>query len=96
MLTDAFLIILKGFLLDEWISSLNLPAIRIRGPELHHIILCHIQNSFSDTCKGLTETCDVEESSFRDDEQLAQKDHKGHGGEDHREDHEGLDRLQPV
>lgn len=48
------------------------------------------------TCKGLTEACEVEESSFGHGEELAQKNQEGDGGEDHREDHEGLDGLQPV
>lgn len=48
------------------------------------------------TCKGLTEACEVEEASSGHCEQLTQKNQEGDGGEDHREDHEGLDRLQPV
>lgn len=48
------------------------------------------------TCKGLTEACDVEQASSGHGEQLTQKNQEGDRGEDHREDHEGLDRLQPV
>lgn len=49
-----------------------------------------------ETCKGLAEAREVEESSHGHGDQLAHKHQEGDGGEDHGEDHEGLDRLQPV
>lgn len=49
-----------------------------------------------ETCKGLAEASEVEEPSPGQGDQLAQEHQEGDGGEDHREDHEGLDRLQPV
>lgn len=49
-----------------------------------------------ETCKGLTEACEVEESSSGHGEQLAHKSQEGDGGEDHCKDHEGLNGLQPV
>lgn len=48
------------------------------------------------TCKGLAEASEVKESSFGQRDELTQKHQEGDGGEDHWEDHEGLDRLQPV
>lgn len=48
------------------------------------------------TCKGLAEASEVEESSLGHGDQLTQEHQEGDGGEDHGEDHEGLDRLQPV
>lgn len=44
----------------------------------------------------MAEACEVEESSLCQGEQLTQEDQEGNGGEDYREDHEGLYRLQPV
>lgn len=49
-----------------------------------------------ETCEGLTEACEVEEASSGHGEELTQEHQEGDGGEDHREDHEGLDGLQPV
>lgn len=49
-----------------------------------------------ETCKGLAEASEVEESSLGHGDQLTQEHQEGDGGEDHGEDHEGLDRLQPV
>lgn len=49
-----------------------------------------------ETCKGLAEASEVEESSLGQRDELTQEHQEGDGGEDHRQDHEGLDRLQPV
>jgi len=49
-----------------------------------------------ETCKALAETCEVEESSCGQGEQLTHEDQEGDGGEDHGQDHQGLDGLQPV
>lgn len=59
-------------------------------------IQCGLRNRPLNTCKGLKDACEVEEASFRYREQLNQKHQAGDGGGDHREDHERLDRLQPV
>lgn len=48
------------------------------------------------TCECLTEACEVEELTFGYGEQLNKEDQEGDGGEDHRQDHESLDGLQPV
>lgn len=39
----------------------------------NHSMLCGILKKPSDTCKGLTEACEVEEPSFGHGEQLTQK-----------------------
>lgn len=57
---------------------------------------CQRKSKSSKTCKGLTKACEVEEASSGHGEQLTQKHQEGERGEDHGQDHEGLDRLQPV
>lgn len=44
----------------------------------------------------MTEACEVEELALGYGQQLNQEDQEGDGGEDHRQDHETLDGLQPV
>ena len=56
---------------------------------------CLLKN-ISNTCKGLTESWEVEEFSFGYNEQLNQERQEGDGGENNREDHESLDRAQPI
>lgn len=48
------------------------------------------------TCKGLTESRQVEEPTFGHGEELSRKHQQGDGREDHGEHHERLHRLQPV
>lgn len=55
-----------------------------------------VAGKWRNTCKGLKEACEVEEASFGNREELTHKHQEGDGAEDHREDHESLDRLQPV
>lgn len=50
----------------------------------------------ADTCKDLTQSSEVEESSLGHGEELAQEHQKGDGGEDHGEDHQHLHRLKPL
>lgn len=44
----------------------------------------------------MTEACEVEELALGYGQQLNEEDQEGDGGEDHRQDHETLDGLQPV
>lgn len=61
-----------------------------------HILCVILSNKTSNTCKSLAEACEVEESPLGHGEQLNEEHQEGDGGEDQREDHEGLDGLQPV
>lgn len=67
-----------------------MPAI----PEKVHMFILFL--SCGHTCECLTEACEVEELTCGCGEQLNKEDQEGHGGEDHRQDHERLDGLQPV
>lgn len=48
------------------------------------------------TCKDLTQPSEVEESTLRHGEQLAEEHQEGDRGEDHRENHQDLNCLKPL